>query len=522
MRLLSYFLAITALLAPAVVQAQAAIRVQDGFNVPADVPLYVNPNQTYRTDGQPNQLGDGKGAAEPSTTWGGVMPVLANQLPDIPATAAGWFLATSSVSYFKTVALGASEAKFRSHANFADARYGSINFDDAIRNWGAPGTAHCHQYFGNIANAFSTYPSLRNRANQRSAAGQAASAFAGGPYNATAYWVPCVIKNNAFGDGKSHVVKIDSVTVYYLTGITESNTQIRLPRGHREIIGRNADDPLGGYILKEIQDANAASGTNRYSRTSVHGTLNDGFNGWECRTENNASVIVPDVAHQSPGNSSLADYFKSAAGEDPWGGRCTAGMKMKAHLVAPKCYDGTNLWSPGGYKHVNFGISDNVAGSTGCRDGEYKKPQLNITVSYTHQGFADYGTWVLSSDAMFQAKINALVAAGAPNYSAFTVPPGWSMHSDWLGAWDDKIFFGSADKTVKGWQLACLGVEGHAPAECNTSQFNATQSLAGASIPSPDNTRNPQVDISTNYDTLTADKMFVLPIQGPVTTRGGN
>jgi uncharacterized protein DUF1996 len=521
--LLRLFLLFAALIVPAVASAQV---VQDGFVRPTDVPAYVEQFDGYQTGTTPNQLGDGKGAAEPSNSRGGTMPVIAWQLPDVPSTASGW--TTNTIS---GVIITSGQVKFRTIAN------GSIiNKDDPIRNFAQPGTSHWHCYAGSTSvNAYSTYASLRARANQAATGPpyKVASTIAGGPYNATGYWAPCFIKDNPFGDGKDYAVRYNHWIVYYEEATSQAGFLSRLARGLRYVFGTDMDDPDGSRVLREIYLANQAA-PGRYTRGTSHGDKNDGFMGYECVT--GTSTIIP-VAAGHANSSGRSNYLKSASGADPWAGACTDGMRITAHAVAPMCYDGYNLWSPGGYKHFRYPINEmGVSGSTGCPDGWYRVPKLNISFNWYHNGFADYGNWRLSSDDLMQAKYDSLplcngTYSNAPcKVAAKTVANGESFHADWLNGWDDTIMYGNADLSVKGWLTTCLGVDGTGGKSCDSSSFRATTGTSGyylsggATDNAPDGTRVPQVVTTADqYDTNNRAHMWQIPDDpGSRTIHGGH
>ena len=78
--------------------------------------------------------------------------------------------------------------------------------NDPIRNYGQPGTSHCHNFFGAVKpNAYSTFASLRRDSVQSQASG--------GPHNGTAYWFPCAMMLNAFGDGRDYVAKPNGIVI---------------------------------------------------------------------------------------------------------------------------------------------------------------------------------------------------------------------------------------------------------------------------------------------------------------------
>ncbi|OWQ96154.1 hypothetical protein CDQ92_13155 [Sphingopyxis bauzanensis] len=435
------------------------------------------------------------------------MPVIAVQPADIPSTATGW-LATVSCdenvpgACHKITNPAGEEAKFRTVAD-----YSHVNYDDPIRNWGQPGTAHCHMFFGNTnTNAFSTYASMRTRANANAngTPKRAASTIAGGPYNATGYWFPCIIKPNAFGDGKAYAVKVDEIIVYYVENpATLAAAASRLPRGLRYIFGTNMDDPRDTIFKAKIATANAQPSTS--GRYAYNG---NGFMGWICYNNAKSAVIPSVTGDYHPG-------FTTSAGADPWGGACTADMWLQAAFNAPACYDGTNLWSPGGYKHLRPRVTDNVATGSiieGCPNGWFKLPQLTATLWFKHQGFSDYGTWYASSDAM------ATMAAQAIDPLDPDMRPGESMHTDWMNGWDDTV--------LTQWQDFCIGLSGGDMHTCDSSLISTTQALVGgySGVNAPDLTRSPQVVQTPEFNTTARNLMVQLPANpaGPFTTHAGH
>lgn len=497
--MIRYLLALL-LLMPSIASAQT---IQDGFVRPPDVPAYVAVTDTYASGTTPNVMGDN------STPRGGTMPVLAVQPADIPSTATGWLLTVScnenvSSPCKKVTNPSGEEAKARFIAD-----YSHVNYDDALRNWGQPGTAHCHMYFGNTnTNAFSTYASMRTRANVNAngTPKRAASTISGGPYNATGYWFPCIIKPNAFGDGKAYAVKVDEVVVYYSENpATRAAAASRLPRGLRYILGTNMDDPRDTIFKAQIAAANAQPSTaGRYAY------VDNGFKGWSC-WNSDKSAGIPNTVN----GTSYYKALKTASNTDPWGGNCVAGSWVVASFNAPECYDGNNLWSPGGYKHLRQAVTDSVnTGSIieGCPNGWYKLPQLIVTVWFKHQGYSDYGTWYASSDAMATLAAQA-IDPGDPDFL-----PGESMHTDWMNGWDDTV--------LMGWLNFCIGVSGGDLHTCDSSFISTTQQLLGgySGQNAPDGTRIPQVQLSPEFGTTARNLMIQLPANpaGPFTTHSGH
>jgi hypothetical protein len=168
---------------------------------PPDVPTPVIQPITYQAGTTKNLLGNGTATAPDTPPWYASMP------SDIPtASRTNWLLTGTNTgsNYIDCSNLAVTcEAKFRSFLNDSHVLY-----DDPIRNYGEPGTSHCHNFFGNDAtNAFSTYSTLRAR--NESHAG-------GGRLNATGYWAPCLILTNPFSDGKNYAMRNATIGLYYV------------------------------------------------------------------------------------------------------------------------------------------------------------------------------------------------------------------------------------------------------------------------------------------------------------------
>lgn len=442
------YLPLAAFFIPTLVSAQT-------FPKPPDVPDYVPIAATYASGTTLNVLGDN------STTWGGTAPYIASMPADIPTTEfpTGWIV-SSGISQCTTVPVTCPEAKFRTAINGSH-----ILYDDPIRNYGLPGTSHCHEFFGNKgANAYSTYARLRTKR---------ASTAGGGPYNGTAYWAPCAVLTNPFSDGKNYAVKIDWVVIYYTTNPGSLNIYTsRIPRGLRYILGTNMDDPDDLIVKAEIAAANAQPGTaGRYVYTG------NGYNGWHCTTTTTNS----------------SKWLKNSDNTDPFSPTCPAGAQnFYVEFVAPSCWDGVNPWSPGGYKHMRQTVYDNVAGRNVCPNGWYQLPELQGKLYHTLGAWPNYGNVRLSSDDA------AATAAG------HAIRNGESFHTDWFGAWDDTTFM--------AWQNYCSGIMNQTAHQCDYSTISATQRLITDSA-APDGSRNPQVDVNASYGVGSAGVMYQLPSQ---------
>lgn len=440
---------------------QPTVAFAQTFPKPPDVPEYTTIAATYQAGSTPNTLGDN------STTWGGTAPYVTSGMPaDIPTTESptGWIVGTS-ISECLTVPVTCPEAKFRTTINGTH-----ILYDDPIRNYGQPGGSHCHQFFGNRGtNAYSTYASQRTRRGSNAG---------GGPYNATGYWLPCPVIANAFGDGKNYAVKIDLAVIYYTTNPGSGNTRTsRIPRGLRYILGTNMDDPDDLIVKAEIAAANAQPGTaGRYSY------LTNGFGGWVCAA-----------------SAQKVKYLKNTDGSDPFSPTCAAGARnFYVEFTAPSCWDGTNPWSPSGYKHMRHKIRDNTLSLDVCPNGWWELPELQGKVDFTLGAFATYSTVRLSSDDM------AATAAG------HAMRNGESFHTDWFGGWDDTTFM--------TWQNFCSGIMNQVAHQCDYSTISATQRLITDSV-APDGSRNPQVALGNSFGVSSAANMYQLPANpnGPAT-----
>ena len=432
------------------------------FPKPVDVPAYVDVPPVYEpTSGGSN-----------ATTDPSVTPPTSVELPDIPSTVTSLKLVTgsfgNSTGFCLTTANGGTcqQAKFRTTINTSH-----ILYDDPVRNFGQLGQSHCHQFFGNKgANGNSTYKSLRTA--------RLGSTAAGLDLNATAYWFPCFVKTNPFGDGKNYVVKANWITVYYTADPVRIQSAARLYRGLRYVGGCNMDvtSPVCGLqtrITDAMNTANTAIGNTRYRATNPLTPYDyPGQIRYVC-----SGSTVPAGPAQFGSNG--VKWLKNADGTDPFGGTCASGADFWIEFSGPDCWDGTNLWSPGGYSHVIPKINDSFNISIGCPKNYYMIPSLELEIHFSQQGFSDYGNWRLSSDDTMAT------ACGC------TVLNGYTFHTDWMNGWDGN--------TLQTWLFNCLGVEHHTPHECNGGIISSTQQL------------NTDQIVLHNYTTDSASNMFLLP-----------
>lgn len=445
--------AVALMAALSLVPAAQAQTMQDGHPVPPDVSLYQPVAMTWAT-----------GTDHNVQTEGVVTPPAQAGLSPLTSPTAGWVVPTGPQCVTTLDGGTCTEAKFRTHANVT-----KVLYDDPIRNWGQPGGAHCHIFFGNVnINAFSTYSSLRTN-NQ--------SFAAGGIQNATGYWYPCPTK-----DGKA--VKARHITIYYAIHPAEGKLVTVTPPGLRYILGYDMDEPDGTKLDSYVAAANAANGGGTRYKTHAGSSFVSPFQ------------YVCEGGTTDNGTSTWGGFTK-ADGSDPWNGTCTTN-EIIIQAGGPSCWDGVNLWSPSGYDHVVYPIFDTLTGEYVCPSNWYRIPSVLISVNIGHDGPADYTTWVLDSDQ------HAEMVPGAP-----TLLPGGSFHTDWMDGWNPVVF--------RSWQENCIGAEQNIPKECNNSSFSESESLIVQSG-SPDG-RYPQVELSNTFTTSDPEGVWELPAQqnGPVT-----
>jgi hypothetical protein len=424
------------------------------------------------------------------------------------------------------------EYKFRTQI---DCNY--ILPDDPLRNFGLPGTSHLHEFCGGgSVNAWSTYKTQRQHSIDSTAAGNDA--------NGTGYWRPCTVVLNPFGNGKNYCIKDDWWIVYY-SGYPGKKTA-HYPVGFRYVLGFDMDStsPATQFPwLKSVADAaNVLQGSTRYTLTDSNGHYQNQVS-YNCTGATPATVYVYKNADGSDPFNGTCEYSKftgsisgttltvtavttgtlrvsqtlsgtglSAGSSITALGTGTGGtgtytvtpsqtvasttmegrQQFYAVIDGPRCWDGKNLWSPGGYKHFIPGIYDNTFSKWTCPYNYYLAPQLRIEFSMTHYGWADRQRWDLSSDIAYRAKWG---------FTTAQVPPGTTFHTDWDDGWDHVIFNAA--------QRNCSGVDGVQGHECNSSQFSPTEHLNSGEVASP-NGRSPQVQLFNISHVLEGDPGWML------------
>jgi hypothetical protein len=466
MKLIKSFLALLAVL-PCAAIAQT----------PPDVGTYSARTATYASGSTPNVLGDNSNAKGGTAPAFSTVPEPTDPTPTVPV---GWIVG-DNLSACLTVTSGnvCGEKKSRFSANSTHFLY-----DDPIRNWGQPGAAHCHEFFGNKeVNAYSTRLSLRTRTK---------SSAAGGPANLTGYWEPCVRKTIG---GKLYAIPSDINIIYYTEQAPQDGSALvdilqPLHLKLRFVAGTNMDDPDDAVVKAEIATANAQSGTSgRYTY------IGNGFHGYQCVLANGT------IALTSAGQTEARSFrltTGTADSDDPWyvGAvhTCVDGSQILTYGDAPECWDGWNVWSPTGYRHFRYAVSDGTIGLPVCPNGWYKVPSFVLKTYHRTHGWDDYKTWSLASDAMMSAKLTAL---GTPR----TVLPGESFHFDWMNGWNTA--------TLNKWLSYCMGIGSNVPHQCDYSTISATERLISDSA-APDGSRNPQVNLFTNIDTNDVTKLKLI------------
>ena len=257
-------------------------------------------------------------------------------------------------------------------------------YDDPIVYPGQPGRSHLHTFYGNTgADANSTYASLRTSGDSS----------CNNLLNRSAYWMPALM------NGRGKVVMADYASIYYKrlpqtdpACQQEAQACVPMPRGLRFVFGYNMSNPA-----------------------------NSGQFYWNC-----------------DGVGAVSGHFANIAQA---AANCPVGARLGAVVIAPPCWNGTELDSADHRSHLAYEYYDGWGKPKCPADHPYLIPQFTIgawfttddTLDRSGNEAVDVDTWYLSSDRM-------------PNM-AWTVP-GTTLHSDWFGAWEDSIM----DK----WTANCI------------------------------------------------------------------
>lgn len=432
--------------------------------------------------GEVPTLGDG------SNDKGGIAPAFSLHPEPIDPTVTetvGWTGVSSSSNYClssNNPADKCSEKKFRTAANTCPSSY---KRDDPIRYWGQPGVSHLHEFFVSCeVNAFSTYKSLRT---QR----LLPHVGPGGPILGTGYWEPAWLKTI---NGKVYAMPGIQNTIYYVKTVTPgAPIKDELQNLHllfRFVAITNMDDPRNTKVANELAASNAAIRASNPAFTGNYWvTAGDHGAGFVCenlsKDANGGDVWTSagNAKHRDGSYDPYSQGFVLPDGTDPWEGRCGINGKQAriiAKGMAPGCWDGVNVTSPGGYSHVRYAIRsyDNTYIDV-CPMGWYKVPAFELAAHHITNGWDDYKTWRLSSDAMLATML------GEP------VMPGQSFHFDWMNGWNSNV--------LNRWLGFCLGVGTNVPHDCNDSLVDDEITLMYGG-PAPDGRRNPQVNLNIKFD----------------------
>lgn len=461
MKILHYVAVLLAIITAAPAAAQT-------FTMAPEQGTYSPVAATYEAGTTINKLGNGvdaNGGTAPAFT---THPEPADPTDNVDSKA-WWYTVgnANNSSWCLSGVVGCEEKKFRFVLNSCP---DSMRNDDPIRFWGQPGASHGHEFFGNCAtNAFTTHLSLRSRLG--------VGVSNGGDMQLTAYWEPQWRKVIAT---KLYAMPADKNIGYYEEEAPAGEPIVDKTQALHVLFqfvgGVNPDDPLDTYAKQEIADANAQSGTSgRYQY------FTNGFAGYVCLLPNGNSATVKGGGAHSPG-------FKLADGTDPWEGRCVAGSQIYAEANAPRCWDGVNTGSPGGWRHVRYEVRDTVINKLICPKGWFRVPIFQLKTMHRTQGWADYSTWSLASDAMMSAIVG------------YTVLPGASFHFDWKNGWHHR--------TLTAMLAFCLGVKG-TPHACNDGVFDEGKKLIG-NEPAPNGKRNPQVNQGLAYNTNDVSQLHLV------------
>jgi hypothetical protein len=512
------------LLASAMLCASPAL----AFPTPPDITDHGFVTPLYKTNGTANVTVD------PTIT---PPPAYSYELTNIPIPSNSNRIVTTAAQgpgnpYCVLIADGGtcSEYKFRTTV---DQTYELP--DDPIRNWGQAGQSHLHCFAGaGSANAASTYKSLRQHSIDSTAAGTDA--------NGTAYWRPCTVVLNPYGDGKNYSIKDDFWTVYYVG--EQGKKLAHYPVGLRFVWGFDMDSasPTTQFAwLQTILDAaNTAQGSTRYTLTSggiygnqasytclgatpttvrvlktsggadpYNGTCNYGVvTGSISGTTLTVTAVttgIVDVGETISGSGVTGGTTITARGTGTGGTgtytvsasqtvsstSITGTQQFYTTIDGSKCWDGTNLWSPGGYKHMIPSVFDTTFSTWVCPYNYYQVPAVRIEFTISQYGWTDRQRWDLSSDIAYRT---------AKGLNSTTLPPGTTFHTDWLYGWDSAIFLQALQN--------CSGADGVQGHECNSSYFSSTQQLQQGSPGAGG--RSPQINFFAGNHILQTDPGWML------------
>ena len=399
-----------------------------------------------------------------SSDQGGDPPALLYEPFPINEKAAGYVRTDYAGASNPANRIDAGEGKFRTLCSDTHE-----NRTDPILAKGNPNGSHRHSWVGNKnGNELSNY--LTARAEPWSTCG-------GGPLNATYYWRPSVLKT--LPSGVAAAIKSDFINFYYtISPYSVTPSLYRLLRDLQFIGGVNPND-----TSNSIPNSFVPSGQSWLP-------IGTGWAGWQCYG-NNATVNV----RADLGGGQTYPALQAPDGSDPWGGLCVAGYQLGAIINGPDCWDGVNLRTPDGRSHVAYSTrkTDNSI-TRKCPDGWFKMPHLEGKEWFSHNGWADYSTWYLSSDRM------------DPNPANWKTP-GSTFHFDWINGWDDWASF--------QWMKWCAGVtingDPGQPLTCDFSLISPTWQMTQGTVPNTNFSPSPIVQSATRYNLPNTQRFLPIP-----------
>lgn len=325
------------------------------------------------------------------------------------------------------------------------------------------------------------------------------SSCQGGPLNSTLYWAPSV-KDDRYG---IHLTVIPSIVNFYYQNLLPGDGAYttRLRRNFRFIGGVNPFD-----YNDTVRRAEYAAANLLYPGSPETAAGFIGIGCYVAAAPNTPVAVLSAHAMKSPSGSPVgnrARYLKGPNGEDPWDGACTAG-EIIIEAQAQDCWDGTNLGSPNGRKHVAYSTraADNAPPAGTCPQNYVKVPSFVSKEHFSHNGWEeDLQYWYLSSDRLNDADTPGDPTSldpcrqNGPYFCPFS-----TYHFDWWGSWDDETF--------NTWHRKCLGItiDGTSgnPADCGTGGISGCYAdcdtegtstsvtlISGGTPPEPDLSTDP-------------------------------
>lgn len=462
---------------------------------------------TYPIATTTHVLGDG------SNSRGGEAPAYSYEAADVAtgsATVATWTHAICSEESLHPAVCGEYARADQAPGGEAKARFDcNVTFeahDDPIINPGVPnGSTHDHTFIGNTAfsgNAYTaTYAGLRATGT---------SSCYGGLLNRTLYWEPSlkILKN-----GVPVTLKPVNIITYYNCGnlTTDPPKCSRWPRGISFIGGFDMSDPTNSFQHNQI--AAIDPGFNSYADPTLD---NNGFVGWQCNDTDGTHLGYTSYAPKQ--SNSFQPYLNDGAGHATLDCASTTVRsqtvyKVNVQVSSQGCWDGVNLHSPNGRRHMAYTVKDKRIGSAlVCPEGWYKIPVFIAIIQFQFRSQAEMATAYLSSDRM----------AGMTQFKG-----GQTFHFDLIPAWDYGT--GDAPGVMLKFFQHCGGLSMHVknsdgttftdltgdPHECGFARISLTENLFNTEASPDSSLPNPIVDLNPDQTTPSL-RFFPLPNGTPL------